>query len=65
MSDEGLEATIEQSDFKAPMAGFGYVALFVLLPINTITDNDSSVATGFPSQGWYILFPRLLSRLIC
>ncbi|KIR27220.1 pyruvate dehydrogenase kinase [Cryptococcus deuterogattii 99/473] len=24
MSDEGLEATIEQSDFKAPMAGFGY-----------------------------------------
>lgn len=27
MSDEGLEATIEQSDFKAPMAGFGYVAL--------------------------------------
>lgn len=41
MSDEGLEATIEQSDFKAPMAGFGYVALFVLLPINTITDNES------------------------
>ncbi|WOO80255.1 [Pyruvate dehydrogenase (acetyl-transferring)] kinase, mitochondrial [Vanrija pseudolonga] len=24
MSDEGLEATIESSDFKAPMAGFGY-----------------------------------------
>lgn len=24
MSDEGLEANIDQSDFKAPMAGFGY-----------------------------------------
>ena len=24
MSDEGLEANIESSDFKAPMAGFGY-----------------------------------------
>ncbi|ORY28155.1 mitochondrial branched-chain alpha-ketoacid dehydrogenase kinase-domain-containing protein [Naematelia encephala] len=24
MSDEGLETNIEQSDFKAPMAGFGY-----------------------------------------
>jgi hypothetical protein len=25
MSDEGLEAAIESSDFKAPMAGFGCV----------------------------------------
>ncbi|BEI98463.1 hypothetical protein CcaverHIS631_0307620 [Cutaneotrichosporon cavernicola] len=24
MSDEGLESTIQESDFKAPMAGFGY-----------------------------------------
>lgn len=24
MSDEGLETTIQESDFKAPMAGFGY-----------------------------------------
>ena len=24
MSDEGLEANIDASDFKAPMAGFGY-----------------------------------------
>ena len=24
MSDEGLEANIESSDFSAPMAGFGY-----------------------------------------
>jgi signal transduction histidine kinase len=24
MSDEGLDATLESSDFKAPMAGFGY-----------------------------------------
>lgn len=24
MSDEGLDATLEGSDFKAPMAGFGY-----------------------------------------
>ena len=23
MGDEGLESNIEQSDFKAPMAGFG------------------------------------------
>jgi hypothetical protein len=24
MSDEGLDANIDASDFKAPMAGFGY-----------------------------------------
>jgi len=27
MSDAGLEANIEASDFTAPMAGFGYVNL--------------------------------------
>jgi pyruvate dehydrogenase kinase 2/3/4 len=31
MSDEGLETTIQESDFKAPMAGFGSVARSISL----------------------------------
>ena len=35
MSDAGLEANIEASDFTAPMAGFGYVSsASALLQIN-------------------------------
>ncbi|KAK4686810.1 pyruvate dehydrogenase kinase 2/3/4, partial [Tremellales sp. Uapishka_1] len=36
MSDEGLEANIEQSDFKAPMAGFGYG-----LPLSRLVSEQS------------------------
>lgn len=35
MSDAGLEANIESSDFTAPMAGFGYVPLTPPLDMTT------------------------------
>lgn len=41
MSDAGLEANIEASDFTAPMAGFGYVHLslqivYTILMVDTV-----------------------------
>ena len=42
MSDAGLEANIEASDFTAPMAGFGYV-------YSTRPKNELMIDTVYPS----------------
>jgi len=44
MSDAGLEANIEASDFTAPMAGFGYVYC-------TGPKDELMVDTDYPSLG--------------
>lgn len=47
MSDEGLESTIESSDFKAPMAGFGYgLPLSRLVSSTTLSFLDFQVHHG-------------------
>jgi len=44
MSDAGLEANIEASDFTAPMAGFGYV-------YSTRLRNELMIDTDYPYLG--------------
>ena len=47
MSDAGLEAIIESSDFTAPMAGFGYVNF-------TRPRDELMIVTVYPSPGFML-----------
>jgi len=47
MSDAGLEANIEASDFTAPMAGFGYV-------YSTPLRDELMVDTVYPSLDYML-----------
>jgi hypothetical protein len=49
MSDAGLEANIEASDFTAPMAGFGYVHL-----ISDMNGQYLMADTVYPSLGFML-----------
>lgn len=46
MSDEGLEANIESSDFKAPMAGFGWVFNLPLFGVIQESRNQKLIRTS-------------------
>jgi len=49
MSDAGLEANIEASDFTAPMAGFGYVNF-------TLLRDELILVTVYLSPGFMLDF---------